>query len=35
LYLGARIAVVKVNDDSWGVDVPEDVARIEAILRSK
>ncbi len=30
---GIHIAVVQVNYDSVGVDVPEDVARVEAILR--
>ena len=31
---GINIAVVKVDYDSIGVDVPEDVARVEKILRS-
>jgi 3-deoxy-manno-octulosonate cytidylyltransferase (CMP-KDO synthetase) len=31
---GIQIAVVSVNYDSVGVDVPEDVARVEAILKS-
>jgi len=31
---GIQIAVVTVNYDSVGVDVPEDVARVEAILKS-
>ncbi len=35
LYLGARIKVVKVDHESWGVDVPEDVAKVEKILRSR
>lgn len=35
LYLGARIKVVKVENDSWGVDLPEDVAKIENILRGR
>lgn len=30
---GIQIAVVKVNYDSVGVDVPEDVARVEALLK--
>lgn len=30
---GIQIAVVKVNYDSVGVDVPEDVTRVEAILK--
>jgi 3-deoxy-manno-octulosonate cytidylyltransferase (CMP-KDO synthetase) len=35
LYLGARIKVVQVDHDSWGVDVPEDVPKIEALLKGK
>jgi 3-deoxy-manno-octulosonate cytidylyltransferase (CMP-KDO synthetase) len=31
---GLRITVVKVNYDSVGVDVPEDVQRVEAILKT-
>lgn len=34
LYLGARIRVVAVDHDSWGVDTPEDVAKIEAIIQT-
>jgi 3-deoxy-manno-octulosonate cytidylyltransferase (CMP-KDO synthetase) len=33
LYLGARIKVVQVDHESWGVDTPEDVKKIEHILR--
>lgn len=33
LYLGARIRVVQVQHESWGVDTPEDIAKVEAILR--
>lgn len=33
LYLGARIRVVKVEHESWGVDTPEDVAKVEKLLR--
>lgn len=33
LYLGARIRVVQVQHESWGVDTPEDVAKVEAKLR--
>jgi len=29
---GIQIAVVKVDYDSIGVDVPEEVARVEAII---
>ena len=32
---GIQIAVVPVNYDSVGVDVPEDVARVEAILKQR
>jgi 3-deoxy-manno-octulosonate cytidylyltransferase (CMP-KDO synthetase) len=35
LYLGARIKVVQVDHESWGVDTPEDVAKVEALLRSR
>ncbi len=33
LYLGARIRVVRVEHESWGVDTPEDVQKIEGIIR--
>ncbi len=33
LYLGARIRVVEVEHESWGVDTPDDVAKVEAKLR--
>ena len=32
LYLGARIKVVRCEHDSWGVDTPEDIAKVEAQL---
>jgi 3-deoxy-manno-octulosonate cytidylyltransferase (CMP-KDO synthetase) len=32
---GIRMAVVKVEHDSVGVDVPEDVARVERLLRDE
>lgn len=35
LYLGARIQVVMVDHESWGVDTPEDVARVEELLQSR
>jgi 3-deoxy-manno-octulosonate cytidylyltransferase (CMP-KDO synthetase) len=35
LYLGARIKVVRVEHDSWGVDTPDDVQKIEKIIRGK
>lgn len=33
LYLGARIKVVQVEHDSWGVDTPEDVQKIESLIQ--
>lgn len=35
LYLGARVNVVEVDHESWGVDTPEDVAKVEALLNAK
>lgn len=35
LYLGARIKVVRVEHDSWGVDSPEDVEKIEKLLEGR
>ncbi len=35
LYLGARIRVVEVDHESWGVDTPDDVARVEAKLAQR
>jgi 3-deoxy-manno-octulosonate cytidylyltransferase (CMP-KDO synthetase) len=35
LYLGARIRVISVEHDSWGVDVPEDVKKLEKMLLKK
>lgn len=32
LFLGARIRVVEVEHESWGVDTPEDVAKVEKLL---
>lgn len=32
LYLGARIKVIRVENESWGVDTPEDVQKIEKIM---
>ena len=32
LWMGARIAVVKTNDEGVGVDTPEDAARVERLL---
>ncbi len=33
LYLGARIRVVQVDEESWGVDTPEDIAKVEYLLK--
>lgn len=35
LYLGAQIRVVPVNEVCGGVDTPEDVTKIEALLKAK
>lgn len=35
LYLGARIKVVRVEHDSWGVDTPDDVQKIEKIMQQR
>lgn len=35
LYLGARIRVVRVDHESWGVDTPDDVAKVEALLNER
>lgn len=35
LYLGARIRVVEVEHESWGVDTPEDVAKVESKLAGR
>ena len=35
LYLGARIKVVRVEHDSWGVDTPDDVQKIENLIRER
>jgi 3-deoxy-manno-octulosonate cytidylyltransferase (CMP-KDO synthetase) len=35
LAIGARIKVVIVEDQSWGVDTPDDLAKIEQILRAR
>jgi len=33
LYLGAAIHVVKVEHNSWGVDTPEDILKVEELLK--
>ena len=35
LYLGAKIKVVEVVHESWGVDVEEDINQVEKILKNK
>ena len=35
LYMGARIPVLKVDYKSWGVDTPDDLPIVEALLRKK
>ena len=35
LWLGAKIKVVMTDYDSWGVDTPEDVIRVEKLLRQR
>ena len=35
LYMGAKIAVVRTNDEGVGVDTPEDAARVAAILAAR
>jgi CMP-2-keto-3-deoxyoctulosonic acid synthetase len=33
--MGGSIAVVRTNDEGFGVDTPEDAARVEEILRER
>ena len=35
LWLGARIQVVETTQESWGVDTPQDVEKIEALLNAR
>ena len=35
LWMGAKIAVVRTEDEGVGVDTPEDAVRVEKILRSR
>ena len=35
LYLGGRIAVIQTEDEGVGVDTPEDVAAVEAVIRAR
>ena len=35
LHMGARIHVVSVQERSWGVDTPEDVFKIEEMLKGR
>ena len=34
LYLGGRIKVIKVDFESWSVEVPEDIAKVEEKLKA-
>ena len=35
LYLGAKIKVVRVENDSWGVDIPDDILKIEKLMKGQ
>ena len=35
LWMGAKIAVIRTDDEGVGVDTPEDAVRIEEILRTR
>lgn len=35
LHLGARIRVIKIKNQTWGIDTPEDLARLEKWLAGK
>jgi 3-deoxy-manno-octulosonate cytidylyltransferase (CMP-KDO synthetase) len=35
LWMGAKIAVVKTDDEGMGVDTPEDAMRVEKILKER
>ena len=35
LYIGGRIRVVRVDYESWGVDTPDDVKKVENLLKEK
>ena len=35
LWMGAKIACIRTEDEGIGVDTPEDAARVEAILASR
>lgn len=35
LWMGAKIAVIRTEDEGVGVDTPEDAARVEALLRAR
>jgi len=35
LWMGARIAVIRTEDEGVGVDTPEDAARVEALLKER
>ena len=35
LWMGAKIAVVKTDDEGVGVDTPEDAVRVETLLKKR
>ncbi len=35
LHLGAKIKVIKTDHDSWGVDTPEDVEKVEKLIHER
>lgn len=35
LFMGEKIKVISVDYESWGVDIPEDILKIEKIMRGK
>ena len=35
LYLGAKIQVVTVEHESWGVDTPDDVMKVEKLMKNR
>jgi 3-deoxy-manno-octulosonate cytidylyltransferase (CMP-KDO synthetase) len=35
LYLGCKIKVIRTDHDSWGVDTPEDVGKVERLLMER
>lgn len=35
LYLGAKIRVIKTEQRSWGIDTPEDLKKVEELMRTR